>query len=72
MARYVVLIEHGSTSIGASCPDLPGVIAVADTEPEVMQLMSEAIQLHIAGLREDGLPIPAPSIVAAEIQVDAA
>jgi predicted RNase H-like HicB family nuclease len=72
MVSYVVVIEQGPTSVGASCPDLPGVIAVAETESEVVQLIGEAIQLHVAGLRADGLPVPAPSIVATEIQVDAA
>ncbi len=55
---YAVLIEKGPTSFGASVPDLPGCVAVAETREEVEQLIQEAIALHLQGLREDGLPVP--------------
>jgi predicted RNase H-like HicB family nuclease len=61
--EYAVLIEQGATSFGAYCPDLPGVVAAADTFEEVVALMREAIPAHIAGLIEDGLPVPRPSRV---------
>jgi len=48
-------------------PDLPGVIAAADTRDEVEQLIREAIELHLAGMREDGEPIPEPSSVDATV-----
>lgn len=57
---YAVLIEQGPTSYGASVPDLPGCVAVAETREEVEQLIQEAIVLHVRGLREDGQPVPAP------------
>ncbi|MBI3328475.1 MAG: type II toxin-antitoxin system HicB family antitoxin, partial [Nitrospinae bacterium] len=59
--RYMVVIERGETSWGAHVPDLPGFVAVGDTREEVLQLIREAIELHIDGLKEDGLPVPAPS-----------
>jgi predicted RNase H-like HicB family nuclease len=62
-AEYAVLIEQGPNSFGAYCPDLPGVVAAADTFEEVVALMREAIPAHIAGLLEDGLPVPRPSRV---------
>jgi len=62
--EYAVLVEQGPTSFGAYCPDLPGVAAAADTFEEVVELMREAIPAHIAGLIEDGLPVPPPSRVA--------
>ena len=62
-AEYVVLIEQGASSFGAYCPDLPGVVAAADTFDEVVELMREAVPAHIAGLIEDGLPVPPPSRV---------
>jgi predicted RNase H-like HicB family nuclease len=58
--KYAVIIEKGPTSFGAYVPDLPGCIAVGDTEVEVAQLIREAIDFHIEGLREDGLPVPSP------------
>ncbi len=59
--RYAVIIEKGETSYGAYVPDLPGCVAVAETEQEVHDLIREAISFHLEGLKEDGLAIPQPS-----------
>ncbi|MGE0371344.1 MAG: type II toxin-antitoxin system HicB family antitoxin [Gammaproteobacteria bacterium] len=59
--RYAVVIEKTETSFGAYVPDLPGCVAVGETREEVVKLIQEAIELHIEGLKEDGLPIPLPS-----------
>lgn len=59
--RFAVIIEKGETSFGAYVPDLPGCIAAADTKEEVRRLIHGAIEFHVEGLREDGLPIPKPS-----------
>ena len=67
--KYAVVIERGPTSWGASVPDLPGCVAVADTREEVEQLIQEAIVFHIAGLREDGLPVPEPHTQVAMVDV---
>jgi predicted RNase H-like HicB family nuclease len=56
-----VIIEKGETSFGAYVPDLPGCVAAAETKEEVLQLIHEAIELHVEGLREDGQTIPEPS-----------
>lgn len=58
---YAVVIEQGPTSWGAYIPDLPGCIAVADTEAEVRQLIQEAMEFHLHSMREDGDPIPEPT-----------
>jgi predicted RNase H-like HicB family nuclease len=59
--KYGVVIEKGETSYGAYVPDLPGCIAVGETLEEVEQLIREAVQFHIEGLQEEGLPVPEPS-----------
>jgi len=59
--RFAVIIEKGETSFGAYVPDLPGCVAAAETKQEVLQLIHEAIEFHVDGLREDGQPIPEPS-----------
>lgn len=59
--EYLVVIERGPSSEGAYVPDLPGVGAVGRSLAEVKWLVKGAIQLHVAGLREDGLPVPAPA-----------
>jgi predicted RNase H-like HicB family nuclease len=70
--EYLILVERGETSFGATRPDLPGVAAVGDSVDEVVELMREAIPAHIAGLIEDGLPVPHPSTLAIRVEVDAA
>jgi predicted RNase H-like HicB family nuclease len=67
--KYAVVIEQGPSSYGASVPDLPGCIVVADTREEVEHLIQEAIALHIEGLCEDGLPVPDPQTHVAMIDV---
>lgn len=59
--RYAVVIEQGETSYGAYVPDLPGCVAVGETEQEVEALIQEAIEFHLEGMRQDGLPIPEPT-----------
>jgi len=56
--RYVIIIEEGENSFGAYVPDLPGCVAVAETKIEVLELITEAIEFHLEGLREDGKLIP--------------
>lgn len=70
--RYMVVVEHGATSWGAHVPDLPGCVAVADTREEVLQMIREAIEFHIDGLRDSGLPVPTPSSEGAFVEVGAA
>ncbi len=56
--RYVVIIEKGENSFGAFVPDLPGCIAVGESESEVRRLIAEAIEFHLEGLRKNGEPVP--------------
>ena len=58
--EYVVIVEQGDTSFGAYVPDLPGCVAVGETREETMQLIREAIGLHIESLRENGESVPMP------------
>jgi predicted RNase H-like HicB family nuclease len=69
---YTVIYEKGATSWGAYVPDLPGVITVGDTRDEVELLIQEAIEFHLDGMREEGLPIPAPSSFAGVVEIDTA
>ena len=63
MKRYLIIIEKGAGNYGAYCPDLPGCISTGDTVEETTKNMQEAIQFHLDGMREDGLPIPEPTTV---------
>ena len=67
--RYTVVIEQGPTSYGAYVPDLPGCIAAAESRSEVVALIREAIEFHLEGLREEGLPVPEPHSTVESIEV---
>ena len=59
--RYLVLIEGGPPSnFSAWSPELPGCAAAGETIAETEHLMRQAIALHLAGLAEDGDPLPEP------------
>lgn len=62
--RYAMIIETGPQNYSAYLPDLPGCVATGQTVEEVRQRMREAIELHLEGMREDGLPIPKPTSLA--------
>jgi predicted RNase H-like HicB family nuclease len=67
--RYAVIIEKAEHNYSAYVPDLPGCVAVGDTIEETERSIQEAIEFHIQGMRKDGLPIPAPTSVAKQVEV---
>jgi predicted RNase H-like HicB family nuclease len=58
--RYMVVLEHGPSSYGAYVPGLLGCVAAGESQEEILQLIQEAIEFHLEGLKQDGLPVPAP------------
>lgn len=69
MHRYLVVVEQAGTNYSAYSPDVPGCIATGPTPEDVRARMQEAIEFHLQGLIEDGLPLPEPSSSAAMIEV---
>jgi len=59
--RYAVVIEKTDGNFSDYVPDLPGCVATGDTVMEVERNLREAIRFHLDGMREDGLPTPAPA-----------
>ena len=57
---YPVVLEPTATGYSAYAPDLPGCVATGRTLAEVTRNLAGAIEYHLAGLREDGEPIPEP------------
>ena len=70
--RYMVVVEHGPTSIGAYVPDLPGCVAVGESEQEALDLIREAIELHLEALQEQGQQPPPAASSSTFVDVDAA
>ena len=61
--QYAMIVEKDEKNYLAYFPDLPGCIATGKTLEELKQAMREALELHLRGMREDGLPIPESSLV---------
>lgn len=59
--RYAVVIEQAGENYSAYVPDLPGCVATGATLEEVERQIREALEFHLEGMRQDGLPIPKPS-----------
>jgi predicted RNase H-like HicB family nuclease len=59
--QYLVRINRDPQSDwGASVPDLPGCVATGKTIDSTLRRIERAIELHLRGMREDGLKIPRP------------
>ena len=69
--RYAIVIEKAENNYAAYVPDLLGCVATGATIEETEQQIREAIELHLRGMREDGLPIPEPSTQAEFVEVAA-
>jgi predicted RNase H-like HicB family nuclease len=71
MSRYAIVVEKAKSNFAAYVPDLPGCVATGRTIRETEKRLQEAIEVHIEGLREDGLPVPKPSSVVDYVEVPA-
>ncbi|HXH38244.1 MAG TPA: type II toxin-antitoxin system HicB family antitoxin [Thermoanaerobaculia bacterium] len=69
--RFLIVVEEAGANYSAYSPDLPGCVATGDTREQTEKNMREAIQLHIEGLQEDGLPIPSSTSIAEYVEVGA-
>jgi predicted RNase H-like HicB family nuclease len=67
--RYAIVVEKAGNNYSAYVPDLPGCVATVSSVKEAEQEILEAIKFHIDGLREDGLPVPAPSSVVEYLEI---
>jgi len=58
---YLVRIDKDPDSDwGASVPDLPGCVATGKTLDAALRRIQGAIELHLQGMKEDGLRPPRP------------
>jgi len=71
MSKYTVFIEPAETGFSAYVPDLPGCVAAASTLKKTRELIKDAIEFHIEGMRMNGddVPEPTPHVEQIEISV---
>jgi len=58
--KYLIIIEKSADGFGAYAPDFEGVGVVGDTKEEVLDLIKEAIAMHIEDLKDKGEVVPSP------------
>ncbi len=58
MQNYLIIIEKAANNYSAYAPDVHGCVSTGKTPEETLKNMQEALEFHIKGLIEDGLPIP--------------
>lgn len=71
MKRFLIVIERTESGYSAYSPDLPRCISRGRTESEMQRNMREAIEFHLAGLREEGMWLPEPHSSSASVDVPA-
>jgi predicted RNase H-like HicB family nuclease len=71
MNRYAIVVEKAKSNYSAYVPDLPGCVATGATVKETERRLQEAIEIHVQGMRADGLPVPEPSSVVDYLEVSA-
>ena len=68
MNQYTVFFAQTETGYSA---DLPGCVAAGATLEETRQLIREAIEFHIEGMRLDGEAVPPPTQLVEQVEVPA-
>lgn len=67
--KYLVIYEKSTSGWGAYAPDLPGLGVAGATLQEVKELIREAIDFHIEGMKHHGDPVPEPSAITEYVSV---
>lgn len=71
MMEFAVVFEKTSNGWSGYAADLPGLGVAGATIEETKRLLREGIELHIEGMREDGVPVPKPSAQVLKLAVPA-
>jgi predicted RNase H-like HicB family nuclease len=61
MTEYVIVIEDAGGNFSAYVPDLPGWVSTGTSVDQVTANIQEAIDVHMASLREHGEEVPSPT-----------
>ena len=69
--KYLIVVEKTEAGFSAFSPDVPGCVSTGRTEEETEANMKEAIEFHVDGLKQEGLPVPQSSTKAAYVEITA-
>jgi predicted RNase H-like HicB family nuclease len=66
---FVVVIERAGRNYSAYAPEVPGCVATGATPKEAEDNMRSALQMHMEGLAEDGLQVPADDVLIRHVRL---
>ncbi len=62
MLQYLArMSKDPGSDWSASVPDLPGCVATGETLDTTLRRIQAGIELHLQGMRQDGIKVPRPS-----------
>lgn len=67
--EYAVVVERTNANLSALVPDLPGCVATGESEEAIRENIRAAIRMHIDGMIEDHIEVPAPSTIVMNVAV---
>ena len=67
--KYLVIYEKSPSGWGAYAPDLPGLGVAGTSLEKVKELIREAMEFHLEGMRQHGDPVPEPTVTTEYITV---
>jgi len=68
--KFTVILEKGDNSFGAYVPSIPGCVAAGETKAEALQLIKDAIEFHLEGLKKDGETLLESQCEFAQVEID--
>ena len=68
---HVVLEPEAEGGFSVYVPSLPGCASQGETRKEALANIREAIEAHLLGLKDDGLPLPSDRAIFTEVKVTA-
>jgi len=70
--EYAVVLEPTATGYSVYVPDLHGCVSVGGNRDEALEMIAEAIEMHVESLREHGGDVPSPATLVDQVAVRAA
>jgi len=67
--RYLIVVEQLEDGYEAYAPDFPWLQIFRPTRDEALSAVTDHLKFHIQGLREDGDPLPEPTVTVAQVDV---
>jgi predicted RNase H-like HicB family nuclease len=71
MNHYTEFFAQTATGYSAHVPGLPGCVGAGASKEETRQLIREAIEFHIEGMRLHGEAVPPPTRLVEQVEVPA-